>query len=73
MKEWEEDLIRNINLFQPVKKTWQPQELAIAYKIYNGYTGTTLRDTGCGSCRRSVITRCIKIAEEYRNKLKENE
>jgi len=73
MEAWEEELIRNINIFAPVKKVWQPEEMAIAYRVYNGHNGTALRDTGCGSCRRSVIAHCLKIAETYRNKIKNEE
>jgi|LakMenEpi03Aug12_release.lakeMendotaPanAssembly.Ray.scaffolds.fasta_scaffold2739410_2 hypothetical protein len=66
MEDWKVELETNIDLFQPVKRNWQPDELAIAYRIYNGYYGTAIRDTGCGSCRRSVLQHLIKIAEEYR-------
>lgn len=37
------------------KRVWQPDELAITYHIYNLYTGESRTDTGCGSCRRSII------------------
>jgi hypothetical protein len=67
MKDWEIDLIKNIHMFSPVKRVWQPDEMALAYRIYNGHYGTALRDTGCGSCRRSVLAHCLKIVENYRN------
>ena len=38
------------------KRVWQPDELAITYHIYNLYYGESRRDTGCGSCRRSIIS-----------------
>jgi len=37
------------------KRVWQPDELAYTYAIYNLYTGENRTDTGCGSCRRSII------------------
>lgn len=37
------------------KKVWQPEELAHAYVIYNLHTGDSRHDTGCSSCRRSII------------------
>lgn len=64
--EWKEELEQNLDLFKPVKRNWQADELAMAYRIYNGYYGTALRDTGCGSCRRSVLQHLIKIAEEVK-------
>jgi hypothetical protein len=66
MEAWEQELRNNLHLFEPVKKVWQPDEMAIAYRVYNGHYGTALRDTGCGSCRRSVLAHCLKIAEKYR-------
>lgn len=62
---WQEELKANLNLFNGNKRQWQPEELAIAYKIYNGHYGTNLRDTGCGSCRRSVLAHCHKIAQKF--------
>ena len=62
---WEEELKANIHLFNRVKRNWQPDEMALAYRIYNGYNGTALRDTGCGSCRRSVLAHLFKLAENY--------
>ena len=37
------------------KRVWQPDELAYTYRIYNLYSGENRSDTGCGSCRRSII------------------
>jgi hypothetical protein len=63
---WQEELIQNLHLFQGPKKNWDANELAIAYRIYNGHNNTHLVDTGCGSCRRSVIAHCLKIAEGFK-------
>ena len=38
----------------------------MAYRIYNGHYGTVVRDTGCGSCRRSVLSHVFKIAEDIK-------
>ena len=37
------------------KRVWQPDELAYTYQIYNMHFGENRMDTGCGSCRRSII------------------
>ena len=67
MEAWEQELRNNLHLFEPVKKVWQPDVMAIAYRVYNGHYGTALRDTGCGSCRRSVLAHCLKIADNIRS------
>jgi len=46
------------------KKVWQPEEMAVIYKIFNLSTGENRRDTGCGSCRRAVVNRVKKLAQE---------
>lgn len=69
MEAWEKELVDNLHLFEPFKRVWQPNEMAIAYRVYNGHYGSALRDTGCGSCRRSVLSHCLKIAEKYREQL----
>ncbi len=63
---WQEELEANINLFQEPKKNWSGDELAMAYRIYNGFNNTNLVDTGCGSCRRSVISHCLNIAKNFK-------
>ena len=63
---WEEELKANLELFQEAKKNWSGDEMALAYRIYNGYNGTALRDSGCGSCRRSVIAHCMNIAKGFK-------
>lgn len=62
---WEEELVANLALFNRVKRHWQPDEMALAYRIYNGHHGTALKDSGCGSCRRSVLSHVLKLAENY--------
>jgi hypothetical protein len=62
---WQELLAKHHTMFNGVKKVWQPEELSIAYQIYNGHYNTNLRDTGCGSCRRSVLAHCHKIATKF--------
>ena len=63
---WEEELKANLELFQEQKKNWSGDELAMAYRIYNGFNNVHLVDTGCGSCRRSVIAHCMKIAKDFK-------
>lgn len=65
---WEEILHDHTELFQAVKKNWSPQEIALAYELVNSYTGKVIKDTGCGACRRSTISRAIKIAQEWKPK-----
>lgn len=65
---WEEDIEKHLHLFAPDKRNFQPEELYVAYRIYNSYYGTNMRDTGCGSCRRSIISHCRKIASDWEKK-----
>jgi hypothetical protein len=51
--------------FETDKKIWQPEEVAVAYAIFNLETGENRRDTGCGSCRRAVVTRVKKMFLQY--------
>jgi len=69
---WQDELRANLGLFNGKKRQWQPEELAIAYRVYNGYYGTALRDTGCGSCRRSVLAHCHKIAVKFASEVPPN-
>jgi hypothetical protein len=70
MEDWQILLDENLDLFKPVKRTWTPEEMQKAYFIYNGHYGKSLRDTGCGSCRRSVLQHLFNIAEKRREELK---
>ncbi len=51
--------------FEGDKKIWQPEEVAVAYVIFNLETGENRVDTGCGSCRRAVVTRVKKLFLQY--------
>jgi hypothetical protein len=54
------------------KRIWQPDELAYTYVIYNLYYGENRRDSGCGSCRRSVIAHVRKLYENFVLEKKQN-
>ena len=68
MELWEIILQENPDLFKQVKRNWSLSKVKLAYKLVNSYTGKNLVDTGCGSCRRSTISRAIKIAQEWKPK-----
>ena len=68
MESWEIILQENPDLFKQVKRNWSLEEVALAYELVNSYTGKAIRDTGCGSCRRSTIGKAIKIAQEWKPK-----
>ena len=51
-----------------LKKVWHPEEMATTYNIYNLHFGAALRDTGCNSCRRSVVVHVRKL---YQTMVKE--
>ena len=63
---WEEKLRANLSTFSYGKKTWSLEELALAYEIDNEANGLNNKDTGCGSCRRAVITRVFKLIEKLK-------
>ena len=65
MTEWEQILQDNPDLFKQVKRNFTLEEVQLAYRLVNSYTGKNLVDTGCSSCRRSTISRAIKIASEW--------
>lgn len=60
---WQDLIKNNLHLFKEARRAWNLDELAIAYQIDNLANGTNHKDTGCGMCRRSVITRCRKLYE----------
>ena len=68
MERWEEILRDHGDKFVPEARNWNPEDLALAYELVGSYTGKPQRDTGCGACRRSTITRAIKIAKEWKPK-----
>lgn len=56
----------NLPLFtNPNKRVWLADELRIVYQIKNLADGTNVVDTGCGSCRRSTVTRVRKVVQGY--------
>jgi len=55
-------------MFTGTKNLWQPEELAIAYRIWNGANAEKhgyRQDTGCSSCRRAIVQGCVKLAQQY--------
>jgi hypothetical protein len=63
---WEEKLKANLSSFTDGRRAWSATELALAYEIDNEANGLSNRDTGCGSCRRAVISRVRKLAERIK-------
>jgi hypothetical protein len=61
---WQEKLQANLSKFTPERRTWTPEEMALAYEIDNEANGLNNRDTGCGSCRRAVISRVRNLAKK---------
>ena len=65
---WQEELQANSHLFDGKKSLWQPEELALAYKIWNAANAGTHGfriDTGCSSCRRAIVSGVVKLAQQY--------
>jgi hypothetical protein len=56
-------------LLSKPKGVWQAPEMAIIYKIYNLYTGSNDKDSGCGACRTNHVNRVRRIYEEYKKTL----
>lgn len=70
---WQEKLQLHKDKFDGTKKIWHPEEIALAYEIWNeANSGKFLpkTDTGCGSCRRAVITGVVKLAQSTFNNQK---
>lgn len=68
MQAWEKELEENLELFTGTKNYWTPEEIQIAYRVWNGANGPQFgfkADTGCSSCRRSIVEGCRKIALQY--------
>jgi hypothetical protein len=66
---WQEELQSNLEMFTDAKKFWTPEELQMAYRIWNGANGEKFgyrQDTGCSSCRRSIVQGCIKLAQQMK-------
>ena len=67
---WEEELKANLTLFDGKKNLWEPEELALAYRIWNGANSAQFgfrKDTGCSSCRRSIVQGCVKLAQKIKD------
>ena len=65
---WEDQLKANLHLFDGKKTVWQSEELALAYEIWNGANAAKHGfrvDTGCSSCRRSIVQGVVKLALQY--------
>jgi hypothetical protein len=62
--DWQEALRQSAHLFPMGKTTFPPDEVALAYVIYNAKFGTSKRDLGCGSCRRDVILAVKKLVQK---------
>ncbi len=65
MEAWEQQIAEHGHLFPMDKKVFQPEEIALAYHIFNLKNGTMKRDTGCGACRRDVIIGVKKLVERF--------
>jgi hypothetical protein len=55
----------NGHLYTPKKRIWTADELALTYHLYNLHWNESRVDTGCGSCRRSIIAHVRKLYENY--------
>jgi hypothetical protein len=65
---WQDKLQANITLFDGKKSMWLPEELALAYEIWNGAHSAQFGrrvDTGCSSCRRTIVQGVVKLAQQY--------
>ncbi len=63
---WQEQLRLHKEKFNGTKNAWHPEEIALAYLIWNEANAGKFPpkvDTGCGSCRRAVITGVVKLAQ----------
>lgn len=63
---WQEQLRLHKEKFNGTKNTWHPEEITLAYLIWNEANADKFPpkvDTGCGSCRRAVITGVVKLAQ----------
>jgi hypothetical protein len=44
---------------------WKAEEMAEAYRIVNLLTGSTRKDTGCGSCRRDCLAQLKRAYSDF--------
>jgi len=62
---WQELLTLHKDKFDGKKNMWHPEEIALAYQIWNdAYRDKFPQrvDVGCGSCRRAVINGVVNLA-----------
>lgn len=55
-EEMEKKLLANGFLLQHTNRSYAPGELSVLYRVYNDITGELKKDSGCGSCRRQVVS-----------------
>jgi hypothetical protein len=63
---WQDLLTLHKDKFDGKKNVWHPEEIALAYQIWNEANRDKFSpkaDVGCGSCRRAVITGVVKLAQ----------
>jgi hypothetical protein len=66
---WQEKLTLHKDKFDGKKNIWHPEEIALAYQIWNEANADRFPakvDVGCGSCRRAVINGVIKLAQQVK-------
>jgi hypothetical protein len=62
---WQEKLTLHKDKFDGKKSAWHPEEIALAYEIWNEANVDKFPpkvDVGCGDCRRAVINGVVKLA-----------
>jgi len=62
---WQEKLQLHKDKFDGKKSAWHPEEIALAYEIWNEANADRFQakvDVGCGSCRRAVINGVVQLA-----------
>jgi hypothetical protein len=62
-------LEENKDVFIPSKTFFTPDEMALAYRIWN--TAHAIKhgyrtDSGCSSCRRSIVQGVLKLVAEHK-------
>ena len=65
--DWKEELKLHKDKFNGKKDYWHPEEVALAYRIWNGANAEQFgyrTDSGCASCRRTVIIGVMKLVNK---------
>jgi hypothetical protein len=60
-EEVRQALLAHPELFHLSRRVYHGEDLALCYRIYNLHYGENRMDSGCGSCRRSVINHLKKL------------